>query len=93
MRALVRFFFSPVAAVFLPASFFSGALEAVAGALEAGFLSAALGGILAICEGLVGNVKCRDLRSQMDLAIVDAWMVAEGSLLMDSRRTVVLGEV
>jgi hypothetical protein len=29
----------------LPASFFSGALEAVAGALEAGFLSAALGAI------------------------------------------------
>jgi hypothetical protein len=43
----VRFFLSPVAAVFLPASFFSGALEAVAGALEAeGFFSAALGGIL-----------------------------------------------
>jgi hypothetical protein len=43
---LVRFFFSPVAAVFFPASFFSaGALEA--GALEAGFFSAAaLGGIL-----------------------------------------------
>jgi hypothetical protein len=42
---LVRFFLSPDAAVFLPASFFSGALEAVAGALEAGFLSAAFGGI------------------------------------------------
>jgi hypothetical protein len=43
---LVRFFFSPEGAVFLPASFFStgalaGALEAVAGALEAAF-----GGIL-----------------------------------------------
>jgi len=46
-RALVRFFFSPEAAVFLPASFFSGALEAVAGALAAGFLSA-LGGIMKI---------------------------------------------
>ena len=48
LRAFVRFFFSPVAAVFLPASFFSGALEAVAGALEAvaGALEAALGGIL-----------------------------------------------
>lgn len=46
MRVLERFFLSPEAAVFLPASFFSGALEAVAGALEAGFLSAALGGIL-----------------------------------------------
>lgn len=45
-RALVRFFLSPEEAVFLPASFFSGALEAVAGALEAGFFSAALGGIL-----------------------------------------------
>lgn len=42
----MRFFLSPVAAVFLPASFFSaGALEA--GALEAGFFSAAaFGGIL-----------------------------------------------
>jgi hypothetical protein len=45
---LVRFFLSPLAAVFLPASFFSGALEAVAGALEAGFLSAAFGGIFAV---------------------------------------------
>jgi hypothetical protein len=46
LRVFVRFFLSPVAAVFLPASFFSaGALDA--GALEAGFFSAAaLGGIL-----------------------------------------------
>jgi hypothetical protein len=42
---------SPLAAVFLPASFFSVVdFDAVAGALEAGFLSAALGGIL---RGLV----------------------------------------
>jgi hypothetical protein len=39
----------------LPASFFSGALLAVAGALEAGFLSAALGGIFAILVGLKRN--------------------------------------
>ena len=52
MRVLERFFLSPEAAVFLPASFFSGALEAVAGALEAGFLSAALGGMLAVLGGL-----------------------------------------
>jgi hypothetical protein len=47
LRVLVRFFFSPVAAVFFPASFFSaGALDA--GALLAGFFSAAaFGGILA----------------------------------------------
>lgn len=44
---------SPEAAVFLPASFFSGALEAVAGALEAGFLSAALGAISKDLRGLV----------------------------------------
>ena len=46
----MRFFLSPVAAVFLPASFFSaGALEA--GALLAGFFSAAaLGGILVEIE-------------------------------------------
>lgn len=50
LRVLVLFFFSPVAAVFLPASFFSaGALEA--GALLAGFFSAeALGGILIVIE-------------------------------------------
>jgi hypothetical protein len=43
---LVRFFFSPVAAVFLPASFFSAGAFA-AGALEAaGFFSAPFGGIL-----------------------------------------------
>lgn len=59
MRALVRFFFSPEAAVFLPASFFSGALEAVAGALEAaGFLSAALGGILIVCWLRGENRSC-----------------------------------
>jgi hypothetical protein len=38
---LVRFFLSPVAAVFFPASFFSAG--AFAGALEAGFFSAAAG--------------------------------------------------
>jgi hypothetical protein len=45
LRVLLRFFFSPVAAVFFPASFFSvGVFEA--GALVAGFFSAAaLGGI------------------------------------------------
>lgn len=47
LRVLERFFLSPVAAVFLPASFFStGCLEAT-GALAAGFFSAAaFGGIL-----------------------------------------------
>ena len=51
----MRFFFSPVAAVFLPASFFSaGALEA--GALLAGFFSAAaFGGILRL--GWVGLTR------------------------------------
>jgi len=45
LRVLVLFFLSPVAAVFLPASFFSAG--AFAGALAAGFFSAAaLGGIL-----------------------------------------------
>ena len=53
----MRFFFSPVAAVFLPASFFSGALDAVeAGALEAGFLSA-LGGILKILVLVLAVMK------------------------------------
>jgi len=49
----VRFFFSPVAAVFFPASFLSaGAL--LAGALEAGFFSAAaFGGIFAVLGILV----------------------------------------
>jgi len=59
---LVRFFLSPEAAVFLPASFFSaGALEA--GALEAaGFLSAAaLGGILAVFEKLLGEKRWIDV--------------------------------
>jgi hypothetical protein len=51
-------------------------LEAVAGALEAGFLSAALGAILVICEELKLGRNCRWLRRQMDLATVDALMVA-----------------
>lgn len=58
LRVLERFFLSPEAAVFLPASFFSGALLAVAGALAAGFLSAALGGMLAdwkSCKGGESN--------------------------------------
>lgn len=52
LRVLVRFFFSPVAAVFLPASFFSAGAFA-AGALEAaGFFSAAaFGGILMDLDG------------------------------------------
>lgn len=66
MRALVRFFLSPEAAVFLPASFFSGALEAVAGALEAGFLSAALGGILVMLIENVGESGQAGVQMQMD---------------------------
>lgn len=60
----MRFFFSPEAAVFFPASFFSGALEAVAGALEAGFLSAALGAILKVVklEGFEKKAKIVRLR-------------------------------
>jgi hypothetical protein len=62
LRVLVRFFLSPVAAVFLPASFFSaGALEA--GALEAGFFSAAaLGGISKWLEvnGRGSRKRCLD---------------------------------
>jgi len=45
LRVFVLFFFSPVALVFFPASGLAGAFAA--GALVAGFLSAAFGGILA----------------------------------------------
>ncbi len=50
----MRFFFSPVAAVFFPASFFSAGALAAGALLAAGFFSAApFGGIL---TGLVGFV-------------------------------------
>lgn len=72
MRVLVRFFFSPVEAVFLPASFFS-ATGAFAGALLAvGFFSAAFGGILmdvvgGCCEGGLGMKD----ESSEDVKVVD----------------------
>lgn len=83
MRALVRFFLSPEAAVFLPASFFSGALEAVAGALEAGFLSAALGGILVMLIENVGEIGQAGVQMQMDgeskdVVVASKWGCALG---------------
>ena len=55
MRVLVRFFFSPVAAVFFPASFFSAGALAAGALLAAGFFSAApFGGILTGLGGEIG---------------------------------------
>jgi len=77
LRVLVRFFLSPVAAVFLPASFFSaGALEA--GALEAGFFSAAaLGGILKWLEvnGRGSRKRCLDEADEVGWMRGWAWWV------------------
>lgn len=73
MRVLVRFFFSPVAAVFFPASFFSAGAFA-AGALAAGFFSAAaLGGILVELKVMRLGVRDGEYLVGMEVEFVLMW--------------------
>ena len=61
MRVLVRFFLSPVAAVFLPASFFSAGAFWAGAFAAAGFFSAApFGGILILIG--VNGLKVEKVR-------------------------------